>query len=422
MTTRTRSLRRTCPRLPRGSVYVIVLAIAMLVTVIGVGALVAVRVQLRAADLSADCEEARQAAHSGVELARLWIRQDYAWRKSRANGAWATGLAVGGGTFSVSVEDPADGDLLDDPLEPVVVTATGYRRNARQRVRVTLSPNPAALNSLDVAVAANGSIAGLNGTALCTRAITSNGNIATSGSGLVDADVEAVGSITGTNYLGSRVPGAAPRQMPDATDAFAYYVATGTSISYGSTNGQIRDVLISPNSNPFGVETNPAGIYVIDCGGQSIEIRNCRIVGTIVLLNVSGELRLAQVNWAPAVANLPALMVQGDVASEMDTAPAAENGTFNFNPSLTPFNGSWNATRGDTFPCEVNGLVYATGNFTIRRQTTIKGCLLVGGTLSWDSADLEVTYNGVYSANPPQGFFSPPPMVPLAGTWKQVVD
>src|SRR5205814_887077 len=83
----------------RGSAYLLVVFVSMIVAVIATGAILAVRSQAQSADLLGDTSEARSYARSAVDLGRLWISQDANWRSNRSNGAWATSQPIGRGTY-----------------------------------------------------------------------------------------------------------------------------------------------------------------------------------------------------------------------------------------------------------------------------------------------------------------------------------
>src|SRR4051794_35898982 len=128
----------------------------MLVTIVGVAALTAARLQMRATSLSSDAEEARLYAQSGIELTKAWCSLDPQWRANRKPGDWVTGMAIDSGSFSATVIDPADGDFTNNPLDPVIVVATGYKGRARQQIQVTLTPAPTAYSCLQAAVISAG--------------------------------------------------------------------------------------------------------------------------------------------------------------------------------------------------------------------------------------------------------------------------
>jgi hypothetical protein len=298
----------------------------------------------------------------------------------------------------------------------------GYCRSARQRLAVTLTPSLVPYDCLAAAMAVGGA-AGGDAHVTANRAIACNNNINITGSGIVDANVEAVGSISGTNYYGSKLPGAPARQLPDPNDVFAYYIANGTPISHASTGGSIDRVLISPENNPYTGVKNPLGIYVIDCEGKTLNVKESRIVGTIVLLNPKSDSKLDdKLNWSPAVSNFPALLVQGSMKIELRNSSLAEAGAnVNFNPSHTPYNGTSNTGKTDTLPPQINGLIYISGDASCRNDVRLNSSLIVGGGLTWAN-ELSVTYDSRFHTNPPPGFFDTPPMQPAPATWKQVVD
>jgi len=404
----------------RGTAYVLVLCIATLVTIAGIAALTVARVQLRSSAMSSDAEVARLNAQTAIELAKLWCYNDTDWRTNRKDGNWADSIAINGGSFSVSVTDPIDGDFRTGPLDPLVVTATGYQGRARQQIRVTLNPAPIAYTSLQPSLVSSGSFL-VNSGRLTTNGLAATNNSMTLPAGAeLEANAEAVGTFSGSGYLGNRTAGATPRTFPDPASVFDYYVANGTPINYGSCGGDLNGTLLSPADNPFG-PTNANGIYIIDCGGKPIRVRGCRIVGTLVLLNTSTDSLVSdQVNLAPAVANYPVLMVKGSFSISHGNASLTETLT-NYNPPTTPYNGTANATKGDTYPSSVKGLVYIAGNATLNFSGAMSGAVVVDGglrtdgtfTLSWDRTSLD---------QPPPGFYSSAPMKVVANTWAQGVQ
>jgi len=287
---------------------------------------------------------------------------------------------------------------------------------------VTLEASTVPLKCLEVAVISGGN-GTFGGNVSCNQTIATNASFLASSGATVDSDVEAVGSIGGSNIYGSRTTGVDARKMPDAT-AFDYYVTNGTPIKYSSLGGggALRDCVLSPGENPFGSSTNPQGIYVIDCRGNTLTIRNCRIVGTLVVLNAgAGSLMKDSVNLAPAVTGYPCFMVRGDFDIEIDNAPLSEGGVYNFNPPSTPYGGTSNATMTDSYPSVLQGLVYISGNLTSRNELTVRGALVVGGTCQADET-VAVTWQRASMKSPPPGFFEPPQMKVVPHTWKQIVN
>jgi hypothetical protein len=404
-----------------GSAYLLVLVTSLLVATIGGAALLAARVQLRAASRGGDIESARAGARAAIDMGRFWIASDPAWRTARSAGTWTSGQSLGAGTFALEVLDPMDGTLGNNPADSVVLRGYGFTGASRQIEELTLVPRRAPLPSLAFGVLSDGTLDLNGGTLICADApVGSNGNVVARGGATCDADAVAGATISGSIFLGSRVSAAPTSRMPDAT-AFDYYVANGTTISYGSTSGKIREVVLSPNSNPFNANKNPLGIYVIDCGGNTLELRDCRIVGTLVVLNCKSDSKTTGgVNLAPAVASFPSLLVRGSFRFEHDQSLLTESSGRNYNPPGTPYNGASDIDTADSYPSQVGGLVYISGDVSQKGTTAIDGQLLVRGTLQVTER-VVVRYSGAASAAPPPGFFESAQMVPLGGTWARGV-
>lgn len=110
----------------------------------------------------ANQSKARFIAETGLDLAVAYIRSVSTWRSDQSDGTWATGIAFAGGTYSITGQDgidangdnlisqPAegDGDLADDPNDPLTLTVTGTVSGATHTVRAVVTPVPA--NSIAV--------------------------------------------------------------------------------------------------------------------------------------------------------------------------------------------------------------------------------------------------------------------------------
>jgi hypothetical protein len=406
----------------RGSAYVALLGLSLLVAVIGTGGLLISRAQSRAADLQRDMGEARLNAVSAVQYGRAQIDKDPNWRSTHVNGSWYANIPLGNGTFSLDVTNP-NGPLNNSMSDPVVLTGTGVCGSAVQQVQATLTATVTPLTCLQTAITA-GSISFANTTVNASGQVIAAIGSVTAGTGgtgaTIDGDVEAGGLVSGFTYNGKTTSNAAPRTMPAST-VFDYYKANGTTVSYGSTGGAISKTLISPAANPMGGGTNTRGIYVIDCGGGTLSISLCRVVGTLVVLNTSGVTVQSSVTWDPAVAGYPCLLVQGPLTLKMVTTALAENKSTNLNPTGTPYpypSGSVDGDTSDSYPSAINGLVYCTGDCTTGSGPQVN-ILLVGGTLS-STTTLTALGDAAVLANPPPGFYSVQ-MKLSRGSWRQVV-
>jgi hypothetical protein len=216
-----------------GGVYIAVLGTAMIISLLGLAALTAQRIQNRVVTASADIRQAQLNANTAVELAILAMSDEDNWRTVRPNGNWFTNRATTIGTCTANVTDPIDGNLAGNSTDPVVVLGIGYSGDAEQRVKVTVDAFAEPLTSLRSAVAAGDTI-DLQGDTLRTGGlITANTMSATSAQ--VYGSVEAV-SVSGSTYNGTTttVNSAKRPTMPDWGTVFDYYRNNGTELSIGS--------------------------------------------------------------------------------------------------------------------------------------------------------------------------------------------
>ena len=131
----TRRKRRHCRR---ASSYVFFMGCAMAVMIIGLSALLAVRIQRRGAEGSNHLAAARFFAQSAIEYGFAVFNQDADWRANLGSGFWVTDLAIYGGTFSLEVAFIDDGDGKQGN-DDVVLTGTGVHGPASHRTQVMLT-------------------------------------------------------------------------------------------------------------------------------------------------------------------------------------------------------------------------------------------------------------------------------------------
>jgi hypothetical protein len=409
-----------------GSIHVAVLGLSVLLITLALGAMLAVRAQVRAVDLQNDMAEARLYARSGLEVGRLWVDQDASWRINHSNGTWVSNRAIGSGTFTLGGVNP-NGTLDANDLDPLILTATGLRGRARQKIQVTLTAVQTPFSCLETAISASAGITMQGATiSAAGNIIASNGSMVATNC-TVNANVEAVGTVSGGTYMGTIRAASRARSMPRTT-AFDYYIANGTAIARAAIlTGTMSRALLSPSSNPYGSQTNLKGIYVIDCQGQNITITNCRIIGTLVLLNPgSGSELQGSINWMPAVPSFPSLLVRGSITIRPSTSALSESATgANYNPTGAPYpypSGTTNTTTTDSYPSIVGGMIYASGNVVLSSSANL-GMVFSGGTVNVTSSvtALGLTYDSGYFQTPPPGFSSIK-MVLSEGSYRQVVD
>ena len=97
----TRTIRR------RGSIYAVVLGMALLVSLIGLSAVAVGRVNLKAAAVGGDAADAELLALSAVEHAAVTINTDSTWRTRYANDVEITPVRLGRGTVTWKLVDEA---------------------------------------------------------------------------------------------------------------------------------------------------------------------------------------------------------------------------------------------------------------------------------------------------------------------------
>lgn len=420
-------VRRLAAR--RGSIYVIVLGVSLLVTMIGLGGISANSAIARSINAGADSSLARWTAQSALELARQLIDADPLWRTNRSNGAWVTDSALGKATYSISVVNPS-GALNRTETDTVVVTAVGKFGTAVHTMEAQLVADSSAPSCLSCAAAVGGNITFNSTDVTCTDSLIASNGAVTAVTASVNAKVEAALTILGLTFKQTTTALCPPRAMP-GSGAFNYYLANGTSIpitSLPTSLGvrQISRVLLSPAVNPFAGGTNSQGIYIIDAGGADLNISDCRIVGTLVIINPGTTCSIkSSVVWEPAVANYPCLMVRGN-ASIRTSSSRLEEGSggsnFNANPASTPYpynGGVANTSTDDSYPNSIEGLVYVSGNLTTSAAVSCR-VLLVGGSLT-SSGVLVLNYDSTYAQTPPPGFATVK-MRPLLGSTRQVTQ
>ncbi len=370
-------------------VYLTVLSVCMIVTVIGIGALLVVRQQRLAATALDDAADARVAARSGIEMARYLIVPDPNWRTTHTSGTWGS-YSFRNRQCTIAVTDPVDGNLSNCLSDKVVVTSTGTSGSARQIMQTTLVAQITPLSCLGAALTVNGT-ASIGGTVSTDQLFSCNSSV--SGAGTVDSNMEATSNSI-SQGAGSRNVISTSRLMPAST-AFDYYITFGTPIDINSvpisgTARKMKAPLLNATTNPFG-PTNALGIYVIDCGGQKLQIQDATIAATLVVLNPgAGSNLTSAIDWSPPSPNMPCLMVRGACSFTQNA-----------------------------YPSVIRGLVYCSSDVSVTTGCTFNGPVIVGGNLTVPSGGgMMIGYDPTCYNSPPQGFYVlPVPMKPTSGTW-----
>ncbi len=95
--------------------------------------------------------QARSVAESALVAAIHYVQTDSNFRSDKTHGQWATNVSFNGGTFDIygydgldtdgdGVVDDTDGDLADDPNDPVTLTVVGYYDGVSHTVHAQVTP------------------------------------------------------------------------------------------------------------------------------------------------------------------------------------------------------------------------------------------------------------------------------------------
>lgn len=341
----------------RGSIYIAVLGVSLIVATLAAGGIIASRIQARDISAGSDMAEAQLYARSGLELARLWISQDANWRTNRTNGDWGSAMTLGNGSFTVNVVDPLDANLANRPHDPVTITVTGAKGTARHMTSMTLNASALPISSLGYPLHSAGELL-VKTTRIVyagTSVLSTNANL--NNAGRIEGAVEATSITTAGVVFGGVTTGTAARTMP-ASSATALYTALATPITL---SGSFDKRLLSSGSNPWGA-VNPDGVYIIN-SATDITISNSRIYGTLIVncpgkkVTLSGDVLIE-----PGRPDFPSLIVIGDLWVQSNGGPGTTlcetDLNCNFNPTNSPYQGATDNDVLDDYPDEILSLIH----------------------------------------------------------------
>ncbi len=405
----------------RGSVYVIVLFTTLAVVAMVMGGMELQQASRRGTQAATDTTRARLLAQSALELGLQMVNDDPARTSVNAQGAWLTNVSVAGGIISVVASDPVDGVLTNNTDHAIVLTATASVGSATQyaqaKANAVYTPIPAITGSL----VSNGKITLTSAAFSATNTAMTASSAAASNSTIL-APFQTVSGTSGSTFSVTPTVAAAP-SIPTFAQASSFYVGTRPKGTLGLLSLRtISSMLIAPGSNPFGVANAPDGVYVVDCQKQSVTIKDCRIVGTLVLVNLKGGVTISgSVAWEPFVAGYPALIADDDLILSMSATPLSEATLgVNLNGLLMGLTGG-NSTMTDTYPSKIRGIVYGAGKVTASGASAVQGVVLTPSTVDV-TGSLIIQRDANLSSSPPPGFRTGPTMVVEAGSWKQLVQ
>ncbi|MCK4343308.1 MAG: hypothetical protein KAY37_16460 [Phycisphaerae bacterium] len=400
------------------SVYVMVFSSALLVTLIGVSAVLAVRVRHRSIQGDKSFIAARGYAQSAVDLGLYTIANDPDWRTNYPNGAWFSDRSLGNGSITLTGVDPDDGDLSDSEGDSLVLVGTGNSGEACYHLQVTLVPPIQPLAALGTCLHAGDDVFVWFDGALSATDAPLSANDQFKNFGSVNGDVEADSVFAWNPINGTVTEGAAPKDLPDA-GVFSEYVALATPIAF---TGNISGTVLGPGLNPWGA-TNPDGVYYIDTAGSDLRIEGTRLEGTLLVDTGGGVLYIGeQVLFNPAREDYPVLIVDGDLSVEFDNSSPLEESDWetNFNPPQLPYEGQSDSDQSDEYPNELHGLVHVTGNLACQEHSIIQGVVICEGNAVCDD-HLELTHDPDLVDAPPLHYTSYGVPAISPGSWQQTL-
>jgi len=361
----------------------LVLGATTLLTVLGLSSMIIARLERNVAKDAGSGPQARLVAASGLELA---VNTISAASSSRATvgSPFYSGGGPGGTTLTVTITDPDDGNLTDSETDSLSVDSTAAHRGLTFRTRATFDPEFVANPRLAYGVVAEGGMTFNSATVFSSAGLFSGGGVSTNSSTIV-GQLRAVGTASGSGYTPAALNNQPALPAVDAS-VFSRWTSVATAISISSLSGKkLENVVLGPNLNPYGAG-NAQGIYVIDCGGQEINVADMRLRGTLILINPDPTSEFnGFVTMEPNSPDAPVLLVSGSMIMDLkpgDFSESVENR--NLNPPGAAYDGVTDSDKNDVYAPVLSGLVYVSGNLTLKQSSTFDGVLLVGGTLIVD--------------------------------------
>ena len=404
----------------QGSVYVMVLASSMILTTIGLGALLAIRVQRRSNQMTQDMAEARLHAQSAVELGLLFVQTDPNWRSVWSNGMWMSDQSLDDGTYSIKGVDPDDGDLADSEYDLLVLTGVGTCGIARHQTQVTLVPDIMPLEALNTCIHTSGllKISGGHLIRAIGAPVSTNGVL--DNDEMIDGDAEADSIDTMKTITGTLTVPAAQKSMPDPS-LISDYIDKATVVPF---TGDIDKQVLTPTYNPWG-STNADGVYFIDTGDHDLTIKDTRIEGTLIVRLSTKKLTLGNAVFIQKYrSDYPVFIVDGDMEikheSYSESLSEAVEST-NYNPPGAPYQGQSDSDMTDEYPNEVQGLVHITGFLRLSDTARVKGAVICEDYVECAGQNT-IIHNPSLYAIPPEGYTYVAGMKVSPGSYKQVVD
>lgn len=398
---RTRIGRSSSCRHRRGSTYILVISVAMVASVISLGALMLSASHRRLSQVTRQSEAADRLARAGVERALYFLRNNPRWRQDYttfSNGDFAPAIELDDGLADWRLKTPDGAQILATDDGPVRIVGRGSVGLAKRQFSVMAYPNGRPLDVLRSCLHATRRIRIFDRLSAGIGPVSSDHQIDIKDNQVVanleTPDPKNTGKLTGTT---TRYPNA--RRMP-SPHVFATYASMANEIAFSATTGGVLDsVSIGPTQNPdAGSHSNAFGIYLIRVpAGQTLTITNCQIEGTLLIDLAGDDARLVigdGVVWHALDDNFPAMIAytRSDSGTDIEincrgtlTTTQPINPVVNTHgpPVITTVSARQLVTER---PAELNGLFHIIRDVTtpstatiLRAPNPLRGCVLADG-------------------------------------------
>ncbi len=396
----------SCPqRTRRGSVYLLVLGTATLLTIIGLSIAVTSRLNIRHAAAAGDADESAVLGVSALELAVSSVNNDASWRSARASDVMGPSVSLGQGKVMWKQVDEVDGDIANNPNQPVRLWGKAIVGNSTRQYSIQVTPAgerplPVLSTTLhsETSISVTAALSSSGGPISCDGTLTNSSSIT--------SNVEAA-AVSNTGSIAGFVTQPSPGKSVPGLDVGARYLALSTEISYNSIGGgKIDKTILSASANPYGAQ-NPLGIYYIRVpSGKKLEIREA-IVQATLLVELVGTAQLEMQDlfaWEPPAARMPSLIAYGGSSASVLVKP--KSGTVD-----VPLLGAnilgivvKVGSRGKA-PSEMHGLFHVMGNVPVAFEDSprIVGTFIADGPITVKSSTQLVSRPSLVS-DPPVGY------------------
>jgi len=396
----------------RGSVYMLVLGMGVLLTVIGLAVATTGRIHVRNAAADRNLTEASALAASAVDLAVATVNSDTQWRSTRGCDAWNAPISLGLGSMTWKQTDENDDDVADNPDERVRLSGEAVAGGAARRFSMVVDPRgtrplPVLASTLhsETSITVSAALTSSGGAVSCDGLLTNSSKIT--------SDVET-GTITNTGSIVGFVTQPSANKEVATVDTLIDYAGRATEISYWSLgSGRIDATILAKSTNPYGPQ-NASGIYLIRVpSGQTLRVRNSIIQATVIVqLQGTSNMVLEQlVAWEPPAAGMPSLLVYGNSTCTVTSMP--DTGTVDV-PLLGANLLGIVVVVGSraTAPSEQRGLFHVMGGArtSFQRSPRLIGCWICDGAITVSSAT-QLIADPNLSLTPPFGYTKVDPTV-----------